>query len=103
MKSSTSKKIIFLLLGLGFVIVDLLFLKFLSDISLLIGGMIWVLLFVKFKIGYKYFLTSALFLFILQIFFVPSPETWLKDRVASWIFFLILFSAISSIFEKEEK
>lgn len=102
MKNKSAKALIFLLAIFSYIIADLLFLKSLGDISFLIGNAFWILLFIKYKCNYEYFLINALTLFVLQIFFVFSQMSWLKDRVASWIFFLLLFSCISSVFIKDK-
>ena len=101
MKKIKTKHILFILIILGLVVSDLMFLRFLKDVSLLLAFIVWILIFIKFKLNYKLFLIPTFVLFISQVFFLASPDTWIKDRISSWIFFLILFSAIFSIFEKE--
>ena len=102
MKKIKTKDILFILVILGIVISDLIFLRSLRDISFLLAFIVWIFMFIKFKLNYKYFLVPIFFLFMSQVFFIASPDTWIKDRISSWIFFLILFSAILSIFEKEK-
>ena len=102
MKKIKTKDILFILIILGIVIGDILFLRFLRDVSLVLAFIFWVFMFVKFKLSYKHFLIPTFVLFISQVFFLASPDIWIKDRISSWIFFLLLFSAIFSMFEKEE-
>ena len=102
MKKIKTKDILSILIILGIVIGDLMFLRFLKDISFLLCFIIWIFMFIKFKLSYRHFLIPTFVLFISQVFFLASPDTWIKDRISSWIFFLILFSAMFSIFEREK-
>ena len=102
MKKIKTKDILIFLVLLGAVIADIVFLRFLRDISFLIAFIVWIFMFIKFKLSYKHFLSTVFPLFISQVFFLASPDTWIKDRISSWIFFLIFFSAVFSIIERKK-
>ena len=103
MKKRKFQRFLFLILPIIYPIADLFFLGFLKDFSFILAFILWILLFINLRISFKYFVISALVLCISLMIFASFGDFWFRERAASWLFFLLLFGVVFSVFERDSK
>lgn len=98
-KSKTLGIVLFVIVIVAIIIMDFVLNGIFRDYPLIFGFLIWIIIYIKFKVDYRVYLGLAIFLLMSEFFFAVYKMEWFLHRVAAWVYFILLFVLITQTVE----